>query len=72
MKTEIYLLLKYLLGTHSGPGAVLGSENAKVDDLGYRKASGSAREADRWAGGGDAVYGTLIKVYPECLGATGS
>lgn len=65
------LFLKYLLSTHSGPGALLGSGHAKVDDLGCREASGNA-EAERWAGGGDAVYGTLIKLYPECLGATGS
>lgn len=67
----MYLFLKYLLGTHSGPGAVFGSGNAKVDDLGCREASGNG-EANRWAGGGHAVYGTLIKVYLECLGATGS
>ena len=33
MGTEIPLFLKYLEGTHSGSGAVLGSGEAKVNEV---------------------------------------
>lgn len=63
MGTEIPLFLKYLGGTHSGSGAVLGSGEAKVNevDSDCKEASVCAE-----AGDGDATYDALIKGYPQC------
>lgn len=62
MRPEIHLFLKYLLSTHSGSGAVLSSGGTKVNDPNCKEASGCGK-ADRWAGGCDAVCGSLMKVF---------
>ena len=73
MGTEIHLFLKYFVGIHSGSGAVLGSGDAKVNELDSGcKETSVCGEAGGRAGDSDAACDTLIKVYPECRVATRS
>lgn len=57
METEIHLFLRYCVGIHSGSGAVLGSGDAKVNELDSGcKETSVCGEAGGWAGDNDAVW----------------
>lgn len=56
METEIHLFLRYCVGIHSGSGAVLGSGDAKVNELDSGcKETSVCGEAGGWAGDSDAA-----------------
>lgn len=70
MGTKSPSFLTYLLSTHPGPGAVLDSGDAKVNDTAAQKPQAVGRQTGGQAGGRDAARDTLIKAYPECHAAT--